>query len=306
MKTTSIFLLTVVPFFLFLLTSAPYAVWKADRQQQDPPGFCMGQPRVAEPLLPTPTAEQRLYQGPLHLRVYLHIIRNENGEGGLTPDQIAESLGILEKDFRPFDIFFEPEEEIFYIDEQTLFEDANGTAAVFNNNPHEDGIDIYLFPDHPGHSTAGGGMVYTIPAAAFYIVGRCIEDPKLIYRRTSAISHEMGHCLGLFHTHHAMEQGGCEELVNRNNCIECGDFVCDTPADPGLFLEVDGASCTWSGHALDSQGQEMQPDLHNIMSYTHPRCMTHFSEGQGARMRYYITHHPMLKKCLITHQISKK
>ncbi len=276
------------------------------RAGEKPGGLCLNLPRVAEPLLQTPTTEQRLYEGPLRVRVYLHIIRDEQGEGGLTPAQIAESLGILEEDFKPFDIFFEVDEEVFCIDDQALYEDPNGTAAVLNDIFHDDGIDIYLFPDHPGNPVAGGGMVYTIPAGAFFVAGRCIEDPKLAYRRTSAISHEMGHCLGLFHTHHGMEQGGCEERVDRSNCSTCGDFVCDTPSDPGLFGKVEGRHCTWSGQGFDSSGEAMHPDLHNIMSYTHPRCMQHFTEGQGKRMRYYLTHHPLLKKCLIIDQISKK
>ncbi len=241
-------------------------------------------------------------KGALHLRIYLHVVRDSSGRGGVSMAGVARSLLILQSDFAPFDIYFHPVGSVHFIDDQPLFEDPNGTGAILQQEPHEDGIDVYLFPDHPGHAVAGGGMVLTIPCTAFFIAGHTVEDPKLPYRLTSVISHEMGHCLGLLHTHHGVEQGGCEELVNRDNCNLCGDYVCDTPSDPGLFLQVAPEHCTWSGQATDSKGQPMQPDLHNIMSYTHPRCMLHFSSGQGARMRQHILQHPLLRKCLLPGQ----
>ncbi len=254
--------------------------------------------RRAEPLLYAPESG-RYETGKLRLRIYVHLIRNKRGLGGLSTAQLAESLDILQRDFQPFGISFQLGGDIDFIDDQQLFEDPNGTGQIIGSRDHEDGIDIYLFPDHLGQSVPGGGMALSIPATAFFLAGHTFEDPKLPLRRSSAISHEMGHCLGLFHTHHGLEQGACEELVDRSNCHICGDYVCDTPSDPDMFLQVEPEHCTWSGSATDSQGEAMQPDLHNIMSYTHPRCMLRFTPGQGQRMRYHILHHPLLKKCLI-------
>ncbi len=259
--------------------------------------FCPAS-QTMEPLLSVPNAE-RYETGELRVRIYLHLIRDARGLGGLSMAQLSESLEILQEDFRPFGISFQLEGAIDFIDDQELFEDPNGTGQIIGYREHHDGIDLYLFPDHLGQDVPGGGMVLHIPATAFFLAGHSFEDPKLPLRRSSAISHEMGHCLGLFHTHHGMEQGACEELVNRSNCQTCGDYVCDTPSDPNLFLEVEPEHCTWSGHATDSRGESMQPDLHNIMSYTHPRCMLRFTQGQGQRMRYHLLHHPLLKKCLV-------
>lgn len=47
----------------------------------------------------------------------------------------------------------------------------------------------------------------------------------------STTAHEMGHCLGLYHTF----QGGDENVARSGNCANCtttGDGLCDTEADP--------------------------------------------------------------------------
>ena len=56
----------------------------------------------------------------------------------------------------------------------------------------------------------------------------------------------MGHCLGLYHTFHGLCESVCAELVNGSNCSSCGNFVCDTPADPTVF-NVDENTCVWDG-----------------------------------------------------------
>lgn len=74
--------------------------------------------------------------------------------------------------------------------------------------------------------------IYFVPNAvhagmAFYKSNNCaitngIADLK------GYLSHEVGHCFYLYHTHGE----GIEELVNGSNCQIAGDYLCDTPAEP--------------------------------------------------------------------------
>lgn len=49
----------------------------------------------------------------------------------------------------------------------------------------------------------------------------------------TTVSHEIGHCLGLYHTHHGTfsAEGGTPELVNSSNSATAGDYIIDTSAD---------------------------------------------------------------------------
>jgi hypothetical protein len=119
-----------------------------------------------------------------------------------------------------------------------------------------------------------------VGSIAFYI-----DDSDI---NSTSVPHEMGHCLNLFHTHN---ERGCPELVTRDenlrNCNECGDKLCDTPADPNLYQQqpyVTGPECTYNGPFTDQKGQPYNPDTHNLMSYAPDRCRDHFTAGQGQRM----------------------
>jgi len=101
----------------------------------------------------------------------------------------------------------------------------------------------------------------------------------------TALAHEMGHYLGLYHTFEGL---GC---VN-NNCETDGDRVCDTP--PDAFTGNSGScnnpsnSCstdTLSNHSNGSFLTDVPDQIANIMDYGNTACHNEFTEGQAKRMR---------------------
>lgn len=139
-------------------------------------------------------------------------------------------------------------------------------------------INVYLFQ---AVSVNGGpvcGYSSLPPSADRIILAKgCTDDPVVFL-------HEMGHYLGLYHTHG--KTGVSNELVNGSNCSTAGDEICDTPADPNLASGGMMYGCSYIGNFRDANGDLYQPDPTNIMSYAHVQCKNRFSPQQLSRMAY--------------------
>jgi len=237
--------------------------------------------------------------GPFYIRTFVHVVRDANGNGGQSESQVQEALSYLDQDFNPHNIFFVPDCEIDYIDDSQYYV-INGTHDIFTVNNNPNGIDIYLFPDFPFPVNSGGGMASDFCSKEFYVSGNFWLPPYTSIVRSHVISHEMGHCLGLYHPFDHPPQ-----LVNDPSCnggvsfTPLGDFICDTPADPNMDFDVNPATCQWGGSGNDQNGVPFNPDETNIMAYSHVDCQNHFSAGQGQLMRNIVANLQLLEDCLI-------
>lgn len=105
-------------------------------------------------------------------------------------------------------------------------------------------------------------------------------------------AHELGHSFNLIHTHGNFNVGnGTDELVNGSNCTTAADLICDTPADPNLYLNRIDSLCNYIDTvSTDSLGFLYAPDTRNIMSYTLFKCYDHFTQQQYNRIAYTLAH----------------
>lgn len=172
----------------------------------------------------------------------VHIIRQSNGNGGLTLTDAYTALNYLKLAFEPHNICIslagldEIHNDYFY----SNF-DLNG-MKTYTNTPNA--IDIFL----GDYNQWNQGMAEGIPGKALAVGGKPFAF-DMVLPLSFVIAHELGHCLGLFHTFHGLcELGSCPEYVNGSNCANCGDFVCDTPADPQQLQMINtGNGCFWNG-----------------------------------------------------------
>ena len=219
------------------------------------------------------------------LKVYFHVIRRKSRIGGQTEESVREAFNILNEDFNPHNISFHWDNQIDYIDSVIYYRFA--FAKIFNVNNHRDGIDIYLFDDNtlPNQGLANG----VGESGELFVSGEEPNPPYFSLITSRFISHEMGHVLFLWHTHHGTsypgDDGRCAELVDGTNSDICGDYIIDTPADPNMFGKVDRTTCEWRGSDRDSNGDSYDPDPKNIMSYSASNCLEYFTPMQGERMR---------------------
>ncbi len=246
--------------------------------------------------------------GPSYLiRIYAHFIRTSASTGGITQAEFNTAWQQLITDFNPHNICFSLEgidnisSDLYYVGGFSNFTPPyqNNLTNIFNTNLVPNAINIYFFPNNLINQNFAG-VAQNVPANAFAIGG---SFGSLVYSNTRILSHEMGHCLGLYHTHHQLDGGGsfCADCANGTNCTTCGDFVCDTPPDPYL-LNYPNPNCinlSFPSTLIDPCGAVFDPDEKNIMSYTPVQCRQYFSSGQGYRMRLMISNSNVLQATAI-------
>jgi hypothetical protein len=270
--------------------------------------------------------------GPFYVRVYPHAIRRPDGSGGASEEAIEAAFARLSSDFTLHNIFFVRGCDVVDIpvsDEDYL----EHIYCQLWNNPayqHSDGIDMFFGPEEilsPFGGAGGGGIASGIPGKSLWVSGMYNNGvPAAIpTMRSSVMSHEMGHCLGLFHTHHGTVQevgwdcqgnpytdpDECCEFVNGSNGASCGDYVKDTDSDPyswAMLLNCITLNVYHNNWACfnpinppvaDLNGDAYTPPAKNIMSYGTLTCITGFTDGQGERMRQVIAISPILQACLV-------
>ncbi len=195
------------------------------------------------------------------INVYYHIVRENNGTGGYNSNQLDDITNTLNTAFNEHNLYLN-NSGFDYIDNSTYYnidDTGNSTTefdALVQININPNAINIYII----NNATSYAGRANGILSQALVI--------EKNYANTQVVSHEVGHCLDLWHTFQgtAANTSGCAEAINGSNCSSCGDLVCDTPAD-----------------ANTGNSGGYTPDMDNIMSYYYP--FTHFSNGQADRIR---------------------
>lgn len=257
------------------------------------------------------TSQQRILQSSnadsYTLNIYVHIVRSNSG-AGLNASISSSIISLLNTNFLGSRIQFNLL-GYDYINDNNYYNDCSkkeSQLCVINNK--QNAINIYVL----GTSTVWNYEVnqYTkIP-----IAGQALSIPStsLILHGNSynslTLPHEMGHCLGLFHTFHGtcteigylytVDTNQCQEWVNGNNSGTCGDYIPDTPADPNKW-----SNCTYNGSERDANGDSYRPDPQNMMSYSGNSCRSLFTTMQSERMRNFILNTPALQNA-IHHEVS--
>ena len=219
--------------------------------------------------------EDSLYTNgvPICINVQFHIVRLNDGTGGVTESYVNQINNLLNSHFNPHSIYIN-KVGIDYINNSSFYNmnDGNFNSLILTNN-NANAINFYL----TNSCSSWAGKAESIPSKNFVLVNS--------YGLTGVAAHEFGHCLNLWHTFQGTLSGtsGCAEEINGSNCNSCGDYVCDTPADARI-----GVSGGYN------------PDMTNDMSYYEPTTLDHFTSQQGIRMRNAIASSTILQSVLST------
>lgn len=205
------------------------------------------------------------------LTIAFHVsvaLKNDRSGPSMTDAEIVAMLDELKQNFAPHAVgFFATWEHIAgawtpRTPEKTInllvFEGGNGQAT---------------FPWDPDYPTSDGGI---------YLGSQRILPPD-----TGWLTHEVGHNLGLWHTHHGTSEvpgcGACAEHPRYTNRDRVGDLCSDTPATDTNPACADPTGSDPCNHWLFAP-----TDFDNFMGYGagfDPGCFTHFTAQQAARFR---------------------
>lgn len=216
----------------------------------------------------------------------LHIIRNDDGSEVVSMDEIQEGIDLTNDLYAVSNIRFEICGDIRYLNSSADKKYTSGTqnALIDPAQANPNALNVYYFEE----VFSGQTKICGLGGAEVYM--GCPTG--------STLAHEIGHHYTLRHTHGdynfdppnyndlpAQTNGfptpvvyeGAVRYVNNqrddnNNqifdCMETGDGVCDTPAEPiRLGGAFDPTTCTYFGTDTDFYGDPYDPDPGNVMSY---------------------------------------
>jgi hypothetical protein len=208
-----------------------------------------------------------------NIPVYWHIIKSGSGTGGVTSQQITDSISVLNAAFAGTSFSFTlvatttTNNGTWYTCsggtcetqmKSALRQGGSNALNVYSNNMGGGLLGWATFPSSYTSNPSNDGVVI--------LEGSVPGGNAAPYNEGDTLTHEVGHWLGLYHTF----QGGC----SKNN-----DYVSDTPAErsPAYGCPVNRDSCT------DTRYPGIDP-IENFMDYTDDACMDTFTAGQAARM----------------------
>ncbi|MBK7189892.1 MAG: VCBS repeat-containing protein [bacterium] len=148
------------------------------------------------------------------LQLALHVLHESDGSGGYGQSAIDSLLAGLSADFASVGILFVPLARSDINNSQLFHSAIDSAGTLFTTYSDSTRIDIFLAES----SGAIEGTTAGVPSTALVLTGAACG--------TSALSHFMSHCLGLYDTD---ETTFGVELESGANSEVAGDLVTDTP-----------------------------------------------------------------------------
>lgn len=250
------------------------------------------------------------------------VYNDNNGIGGIPEEEVRQSIRNLNNQFKGLKSNYQQSHshtgiqfyikcEITYINSTAAaFSMDVNTALHFSNNFELGVLNLHIVQNATDYKGAAYLPFQTI-STPFSAVVRTSDNSHL----NSVLFHEIGHSLGLYHTHEfippdtnvwayqrdappcfqesvsrqRLQDASCENFPTVLKCEKTGDFLCDTEADPGLHGHGMVSGTTYTGGGHDHWGDAWAPNVFNIMSYAPQEIINFFSEGQIGVMQFWTT-----------------
>lgn len=226
--------------------------------------------------------------GTQQIPIQAHIVRLDNGTGGLTLTELNEGIARLNHYFHLVGIEFFIA-GVNYIDDSDHY-DLEDPVASFDTQ-----IDAMAV----GNTSTTAVNVYFVNTLGTYGTGKSsfpednVQKNRITMKNFEVTNvrtfvHEFGHYFSLLHT---FETSHGTEHVTRTgsnaNCSTKGDLLCDTEAEPTPYTATWGyntSTCVYTGTDTDPLSVSYTPQTDNLMSY-YRQCRHTFTAGQMNKMQ---------------------
>jgi subtilisin-like proprotein convertase family protein len=216
------------------------------------------------------------------LRVHFNVFCNSDGTScAATQSAVDAQVVQLNSDFAPSKVQFCYTTEFINNTTYRQFADSEESAMknTYADSPATQ-LNVYVVNIQAGYLGVG---TFPWDSDALGNLGGLIIDDNWFGAGQKTLTHEVGHCVGLWHTHHGVSEvtacSVCYERADGLNGDTTGDFAGDTAPTPTNF------NCAPPGGTDSCSGVSWgATDPQNYMGYAPDSCYTEFSPHQFGRM----------------------